>query len=251
MENVDIMIKAVQGYIARCLAPLADRVKSIEAKYASGELNGKDGIPGRDGVDGKDGVLGGDGKDGAMGQMGAAGPQGDPGIDGRDGLDGPRGKDAMELDVCDTIDVSRSYQRGTLAVHRGGLVRAYKSTDPLDEGASLEKAGWHVLVCGIADLSIGFEDERTLSLSFALTDGRTVSQQKSFPVTIDRGVFRDGEYKAGDGVTWNGSYWIAQKDSPEGKPGDGEGWRLAVKKGRDGKDFAPPVAVDPPIVRLR
>lgn len=42
------------------------------------------------------------------------------------------------------------------------------------------------------------------------------------------------KYLEGDGVTWGGSFWIAQKDTAT-KPDGGE-WRLAVKKGRDGKD---------------
>jgi hypothetical protein len=57
------------------------------------------------------------------------------------------------------------------------------------------------------------------------------------PIVIDRGVFKDGTaYRSGDGVTWGGSFWIAQRDTkskPDANTGD---WRLAVKKGRDGKD---------------
>ena len=55
---------------------------------------------------------------------------------------------------------------------------------------------------------------------------------------IDRGVWSVGEYEKGDAVTYGGSLWIAQKESPEGAPGTNkEQWRLAVKKGRDGKDL--------------
>jgi integrin beta 3 len=51
-----------------------------------------------------------------------------------------------------------------------------------------------------------------------------------------RGIFKEGsEYEQGDMVTWGGSTWVAQSDT-KAKPGDGEEWRLAVKKGRDGKD---------------
>ena len=58
----------------------------------------------------------------------------------------------------------------------------------------------------------------------------------TLPVVLDRGVFKVGEtYQAGDGVTWGGSYWIAQGETAE-KPDSGKGWRLAVKRGRDGKD---------------
>ena len=70
------------------------------------------------------------------------------------------------------------------------------------------------------------------------------------PAVIDRGVYRDTEaYAKGDGVTWGGSYFIAQKQAPEGKPGESDSWRLAVKRGRDGKD-APQPAAPAKLVRL-
>jgi integrin beta 3 len=58
----------------------------------------------------------------------------------------------------------------------------------------------------------------------------------TFPVVLDRGVYKTGQtYQAGDGVTWAGSFWIAQRETSE-KPGEGPtGWRLAVKAGREGK----------------
>lgn len=56
----------------------------------------------------------------------------------------------------------------------------------------------------------------------------------TLPVIIDRGVYdSDKGYERGDAVSSGGSLWIAQKDSPDHKPGDGDGWRLAVKRGRD------------------
>lgn len=56
------------------------------------------------------------------------------------------------------------------------------------------------------------------------------------PVVLERGVYKaDRSYERGDAVTADGSYWIAQKDGPSGKPGQSPDWRLAVKKGRDGK----------------
>jgi hypothetical protein len=53
-----------------------------------------------------------------------------------------------------------------------------------------------------------------------------------------KGVFVEGEFRQGDSVTFGGSLWVAQKDGPSGRPGepDSDGWKLAVKKGRDGKD---------------
>lgn len=87
---------------------------------------------------------------------------------------------------------------------------------------------------------LGFDDmEFTSGEDGAFLTFTRGEQRKTFriPIPIDRGVFRDGsEYRAGDGVTWGGSFWIAQRDT-RAKPDAGNGdWRLAVKKGRDGKD---------------
>ncbi|WP_395504721.1 hypothetical protein [Ectopseudomonas hydrolytica] len=82
-------------------------------------------------------------------------------------------------------------------------------------------------------------------------DGRTVTVkmqagevvvEKSIKIAavLDRGVFsaeKAAQYETGDGTTYGGCYWIAQKDAPEGVPGSSADWRLAVKKGRDGKDL--------------
>ncbi|EKF39928.1 collagen triple helix repeat-containing protein [Nitratireductor indicus C115] len=88
---------------------------------------------------------------------------------------------------------------------------------------------------GFDDLEVVHDGLRTFTFRFAKGE-----KMKEFPFTLpvvlDRGVFKAGDtYSAGDGVTWGGSFWIAQKDTAD-KPGDGDGWRLAVKKGRDGKD---------------
>lgn len=90
---------------------------------------------------------------------------------------------------------------------------------------------------------LGFDD---LSEELA-DDGRTIIRRyvrgdevkefrHTFPVVLDRGVYKSAqEYTTGDGVTWAGSFWIAQKDTSE-KPGSGDDWRLAVKSGRAGRD---------------
>lgn len=79
-------------------------------------------------------------------------------------------------------------------------------------------------------------------------DGRTVKMllkrgeeiiERSVKINaiLDKGVFRDGEfYEKGDGVTYGGCFWIGQKDAPQGKPGESDDWRLAVKRGRDGRE---------------
>lgn len=91
---------------------------------------------------------------------------------------------------------------------------------------------------GFDDLDVEHDGGRTFTLRM-----RRGEQVKEFaftvPVVLDRGVFKDGtEYASGDGVTWGGSYWIAQAATTD-KPGLSDAWRLAVKKGRDGKDAEP------------
>jgi hypothetical protein len=88
---------------------------------------------------------------------------------------------------------------------------------------------------GFDDLDATFDGEKTVTLKFSKGE-RVKEFAFAMPVVIDRGVFKEGQaYKAGDGVTWGGSFWIAQEDT-EAKPDSGKGWRLAVKKGRDGRD---------------
>jgi hypothetical protein len=62
---------------------------------------------------------------------------------------------------------------------------------------------------------------------------------KDFPMPwlVDRGVYVAGKrYHKGASVTAQGSIWTAQADT-RARPGDGsKDWRLAVKRGRDGKD---------------
>jgi len=55
-------------------------------------------------------------------------------------------------------------------------------------------------------------------------------------IVLDAGVWKDGTtYVAGDGVTLGGSFFIAQTTTTT-KPGKSDEWRLAVKRGTDGRD---------------
>jgi hypothetical protein len=93
---------------------------------------------------------------------------------------------------------------------------------------------------GFDDMTFEQIDERSGVLRF--TRGTTI---KEFPIAlagfVDRGLWQEGEFTKGDGVTWEGNYWLARRDT-KAKPGaEGEDtgnndWRLAVRKGRKGKD---------------
>lgn len=86
------------------------------------------------------------------------------------------------------------------------------------------------------DLALG-EDGRTVTVK--MQAGETLIEKSvKIASVIDRGVYSaDKSYEQGDGTTYGGCYWIAQKDAPEGVPGGSSDWRLAVKKGRDGRDL--------------
>ncbi len=141
------------------------------------------------------------GKDGAPGPQGERGEAGAPGADGKDGANGIDGKDGAP---------GRDGQPGA----------------PGRDGAD---------GIGFDDLSIEHIGDRTIQLSM----GRGERWRKAtveLPVILDRGVWKAGDYSAGDAVTFRGSLWICQRKtdkSPSDAPDD---WRLAVKRGRDGKD---------------
>jgi hypothetical protein len=87
---------------------------------------------------------------------------------------------------------------------------------------------------GFDDLEVEHDGGRGFTLRFV--QGERVKEfQFSVPVLIDRGVWRAGSYEVGDGATFGGSFWIAQEDTSD-KPGTSKAWRMAVKKGRDGRD---------------
>lgn len=80
------------------------------------------------------------------------------------------------------------------------------------------------------------DDGRTMKLSMK-ADGREISREVKIPSVIYRGVFRHGEkYEKGDALTYGGSLWIAVKDEAEGVPGTCDDYKLAVKRGRDGRE---------------
>lgn len=140
---------------------------------------------------------------------------------------GEDGRDALQLELQPCIDLEKSYARGTYAKHAGGLWRAFEATKGLH--------GWECVVDGIAELRID-QTGREFTLFARTSSGAEVSKSVKVASLVDKGVFKAGnDYEAGDGVTWGGSFFIAQKDAPGGHPGEpgSDGWRLAVKRGRD------------------
>ena len=217
-EMVEQVFKAVSGFVQKNIAALDVKLTALGKRIDElpEPIHGKDGAPGPQGEKGLDG------KDGT------------DGIDGRDGRDGVDGKDALQLEILDGIDTNKRYQRGTYASYKGGLIRAFRATDPLTD-AGLEKAGWSVVIKGIAEVTVdATNDLRTFGIAVRYTDDSTLMKTFAIPVVLDKGVWKQGKYQHGDSVTWDG-IWIAQEDT-EDKPGTSKAWRLALRRGRDGKN---------------
>jgi hypothetical protein len=189
---------------------------------------GEKGDPGEPGAAGEPGPEGPAGKDGAPGQKGDVGDRGEPGVmgkDGRDGIDGKDGRDALQIDVLPAIDASKSYPRGTFAHFRGGIVRSFRATDPIEEAPatdfkSPEECGWAVAMNGIATVNHASLDEgRTIVHTLALTSGDVVEHKHAVAAMIYREVWKEGaDYARGDVATWGGSAWHCQVEKTQDKP---------------------------------
>lgn len=247
----DAVVDTVKEYVARSLMGVQAHIAELEQRIASIPA-GKDGasvtfddvmpalremtegylasleVPaGKDGADGRDGVDGKDGKDGEP---------------GKDGLNGVDGKSVTIDDVRALIETE--IVKGLLDMERRNADSLQRTIDrmPVPKDGADGRDGRDGIngkdgrdALDLDDLEYEQDEDGRVTLRLVRGDVRKEIKLK-FPVFVDRGVFKEGErYERGNGVTWGGSFWIAQKDDPEGKPGEGDGFRLAVKKGRDAK----------------
>jgi hypothetical protein len=130
---------------------------------------------------------------------------------------------------------------------------------------SFERRASDVLQRAIDRIDAGLIERALEQIDFSLVDdgdGNVTicfvrgEASKEFALRVPRfkdcGIYRDGgAHRAGDGVTHGGSFWISQKDGPQGAPGESSDWRLAVKKGRDGKDAPQPESIPAGPVRFK
>lgn len=205
-EAFDAGFEAVKSYMDDTFAAFEKRLEALESRQP------EKGEPGRDGKDADPEAMAAMVSE-AVDKAVAAIPAPQNGKDGRDGLDAvtPLLKDGV---LFFTMSDGTVKEVGKVAGENG------KDGEPGKDGL-----GFDDMDLVVADDGVALVFER---------DG----EKKAFalPVVIDRGVFKAGtEYRKGNGVTWGGQFWIAQKDSPEGKPDASSDWRLAVKKGRDSR----------------
>ena len=89
---------------------------------------------------------------------------------------------------------------------------------------------------GFDDIEVIYDGHRSFTLQFVRGE-KVKSATFALPVVIDCGVWTDADYSPGDGVTWRGSFWICQRETRSKPDESSTDWRLAVKRGRDGKDM--------------
>lgn len=208
----------------------------VDGKDGASGIDGKDGEPGRDGRDGVDGLNGDRGRDGVDGENGKDGA---PGRDGRDGVDGIDGKDgATGFDGKDGSQGERG-ERGdpgaTGAAGRDGSdgidgVRGMDGTNGSDGKNGADGFGFD-------DLELVFDGERELGFSFVKGE-RVRDFSIQLCSMIYRGVWREGTYQRGDTVTWGGSMFVADRETTDKPETADSGWKLATKRGRDGKSIS-------------
>jgi integrin beta 3 len=159
------------------------------------------GPPGETGPEGKRGLQGERGEKGERGEAGKPGATGPAGTDGRNGERGQKGDPGRNAS-----DLAYIEDRITEQVARALKTTTFTSSD----------------------------GGRTLRWTL----GETVHEIKT-AIVLDAGAWKEGTtYAAGDGVSLGGSFYIAQTTT-SAKPPSGDVWRLAVRAGRDGRDWRP------------
>jgi integrin beta 3 len=247
----------------------ADREIHRVSEVLASVKNGSDGAPGLPGEKGEDGLPGQKGDTGPEGKPGQDGKDADPAVIARMVADAvadiPRPQDGKDAQALIERLVAEHVQKavsdiepppgpkgdpgekgedgvglaGALIDRDGELVVTLTNGTQRSLGAVIGKDG-----CdgkpgrdgfGFDDLTVEHDGERTFKFCFARGD-----QTKEFPFTVpvmlDRGVYRSEQnYQKGDAVSFGGSIWIAQEDTTD-KPETSKAWRLAVKRGQNGKD---------------
>lgn len=188
------------------IAPMISMIIADELAKIPAPKDGRDGQDGRDGADGKEGVTIDDIApmiSAVIADELAKIPPPKDGRDGQPGRDGAPGRDGKDG------------ERGPPGVD------GKNGRDGVD-GAGFDS--W----------AVEYDNERAITIKCGSGE-REKQFQLMLPLVIDRGVYKAGSaYQKGDGVTYAGSFFIAQYDTSE-KPETSD-WRLAIKRGRDGKD---------------
>ncbi len=211
--EIDTLAAGLAPVIKDLMTPLFTRMADLERRLEA-VTNGKDGEAGPPGQDGATGPVG------PQGAIGATGPAG---ADGKDA-----DVDAIVKAVLLLIPAPRDGQPGV----PGAPGAPGRDGDKGADGANGKDATDGKDGLGFEDMDVLFDEATGYVLRFQR--GELV---KEFPVAIpwDAGIWEAGKvYPKGAGLRRDGSWWIAQTQT-SAQPGHDKTWRLAVKKGTDGR----------------
>lgn len=199
LELADIA-EVIADAVKEATAPLLARIDALEQREAPAPEKGEKGD---------------------KGDPGERGEKGEPGEKGADGRDGVGLADAL-IDADGRLVLTMT--DGTTKAL--GVVKGADGRDG-EPGKTFT----------LDDFEVVPMDERTIKMGFVYGEVMH-SFELEFPVPIYRGRFQIGEkYARGDLATWGGHLWHCDEDRGK-KPDEPEsGWTLAVKRGRDGKDY--------------
>lgn len=246
------ILRACGRYVRKMLDPIEKRMGSLEQRSM---LAGPPGDPGRDGRDGLDGKNAEPLTDAQLceclsplvekhaGDWLKANPPA-PGVDGvagRDGADGvsftpEQAADMVSKAIEDRVQARAAaweleFERRAAGVLERAVDRMPKAADGLDGKDGRDGIDG----LSVDDLKFEYDGDRGLTLRFVRGEHVKVFSIQ-MPIPIYRGTFAaEKSYDRGDTVTWGGSQWIAIKSAPAGNPGSTEDWKLAVKRGDQGK----------------
>jgi hypothetical protein len=244
-DLLDRLSATTRGYIDERIAALPTPKDGAPGEQGPQGERGEKGMPGES-VKGERGDTGDRGPPGERGEKGDKGDPGDAGPSGDDGPEGPAGPAGKSVSLEQIAEIIESVFAKSLVDYERrfgeAMARAEKAIpipkDGIDglDGLSIE------------DLEVEDDGDGNVTLRFVRGEVRKEFKLR-LPRFKDCGVFREGEaYRKGDAVSLSGCLWLAQKDAPAGRPGEGESdWRLAVKKGRDGRDGAAPKPAPGPV----
>lgn len=241
LELADIA-EVIADAVKEATAPLLARIDALEQREAPAPEKGDKGDKGDPGERGEKGEPGEVDMDAVKalveeavaalppaekGEPGPEGPQGPVGEKGADGRDGKDGRDGVGL--ADALIDADGRLVLTMTDGTTKALGVVKGADGRD--------GEPGKTFTLDDFEVVPMDERTIKMGFVYGEVMH-SFELEFPVPIYRGRFQIGEkYARGDLATWGGHLWHCDEDRGK-KPDEPEsGWTLAVKRGRDGKDY--------------
>jgi len=213
-SEIDALAKGMVPFVREVVT---DTVAPLVARLA--ELEARPILKGDPGERGAEGPQGLTGPSGPEGPVGPKGDVGEPGVIGEQGGKGEKGDTGR--DGRDAADLTLLFKH-------------------IDEQIAV------VVADQFKGASITSSDSgRTLLAAL----GDKIHEIKT-AVPLDRGVWKDGTtYAAGDSVSHGNSLFIAQTQTTTKPPSDD--WRLAVRAGRDGKDYRPDEKRTPEVVRFK